>query len=211
MIDDVSIGARVRKEADTLGNTTYDEQYENGSFLREKKEEESATITYIDRWHQDGQGNWIRDVKTFDLSNLEENLKDFDISIFDGVNKEVLKYAFGEPISSDTDKKKSISEEEKNALPYLKATLYYIDYDKQKKMKESKSVNAVVTLLYIIGTLAEGTLVAAMLISPYRKEAFDWRDEKISDIDELIRRLELDINEIKIKDINQKILKKDKP
>lgn len=176
------------KEFDNLDNIRYEKQYDDF-------EESNDILSYHSKWEKDDAGFYSRKIEVYNLKKLTEE------EIFELFNKDDLNLQdiFGEPISSKTEIKNNVSEEELNDEAYLQAVMYSIDKNDYIMVKETLETNIGVTFLYILVTaLTElGVCIIRVQVTDF---SFSYHVKKIKsqykDIDEkeLIKKLEIKRN-----------------
>ena len=191
--DNITKNAKVMKELDTEGNTSYYEQYEDF--------DKTATISRVGKWHMGKDGNFERQIKIYDAKKIDEFKEDITIEKLNRIGIDSLEYIFGEPIIERTERKNKLTLEEQNAAPYLKATVYYEDKDKNITTKESTSNNVVQTACFVIVALNLGRILEKIL-KALNDNSYSKRRNKISDVEEKINKLKEEMN-------NDEVIKQD--
>ena len=175
-----------KKEIDSLGNKTYEQQYsENNNFV--------GSISYIGKWEEQTDGFYSRNIKTYSTNKVNEDIitrivDDNDITSLDEI--------FGRPTSSKIETKNNLTKEELDSKEYLQAVIYSISDDDFIIIREDAETNLYSTIAWIASTLFLGFGVSLFsTATPF----FDYKyyieriNEKypLVDADELRKKLEI--------------------
>ena len=162
-----------KKEIDSYGNTTIEEQY--GNFYNEKN-----TISHYGKWENCEDGFYKRDVNVYSTKNLTNDSIE---KIINDNNNISLNSVLGEPIETKVEKKNNLSHEEIMSDESLKATIYFEDKNISISTKD-KNETKMLKQLNIAMVIAMGAF-CCYGIHAYRKfDNFNFK-HKISKIKEI--------------------------
>lgn len=155
-----------KKEIDSYGNITLEEQYSN--FDNEKN-----TITHYSKWEKCEDGFYQRNVNVYSTKNLTEDKIEKIINDNDDIS---LNNVLGDPIETKVEKKNNLSNEEIMNESYLKATIYFEDESISISTKDNDS-NIILKQLIITIFSAMGAF-CCYGIHEYRKfKDFNFKHE----------------------------------
>ncbi len=137
-----------RKEIDSFGNISYEEQYQEFGNTQ-------GTISYFGNWIPKDDGFFSREVKTYKITEISEDIVEIIVNNTDAIS---LEKVFGEPISSSIQTKNNLTEDELEKPEFLQAVIYSQIDDNFIVVKEPIEFNSAVTALYILTTLMAFTL-----------------------------------------------------
>lgn len=160
ILDDQKKYLETKKEMDSLGNIRYEQQYEEFNST-------AATISYVSKWEKASDGFYSRDVKTYNINEITE---DIITKVINDVDILSLDEMFGKPKSS-VETKNNLTDEELETKPHLQAVMYSKSDDDFIVVKESILANVSITVLWILITI-----IVEVLPLYYRDEisSFDY-------------------------------------
>ena len=133
---------------DSKGGISLLEGYDKGDIL-EDENNYRETISISSVWKQNKDGSYSKKIKTYQI-DLNKDLLD---KIIKNINSGNIDKMLGEPISVDTEKRMSLTEEELNSGIFWEADYLDTDPSKTRFEKESGSRNFWGTAAYIILTI----------------------------------------------------------
>lgn len=110
-----------RETVDSLGNNRTYSKYDKSYTLNTGK------ITHVTKWELNENNEYERTTKVYDIGNLKPEIAKNVISNNETI--ESLDEMFGEPINSEKEIGKNLTEEELNKPEYLEVVTYSRDYD----------------------------------------------------------------------------------
>ena len=140
--DDVKRNLEIKKELDSNGKIRYEEQYN-------KFDDAISTVSYFEKWQRETNGLYSRNVKTYIVDRIPEDILNKVLNEKFISLDEVL----GEPMSSKVEKKNNLTHEEINADSYIQAIIYKTINDDYIIVKEPVVDNIGITAIWIILTV----------------------------------------------------------
>lgn len=185
--DDIKKYLRTAKTYDSYGNVSYEEQYDDFK-------NPEGTVTYYSKWEKVDNEFYSREVKKYEIGKITNEEVEKLINSNDTASLEDI---FGKEVSSSTEKRNNLTEEEINRDPYLEALIYSESDNEFIVVKESVADNIGWTAVCLILAVA-----AEILPLGYRVEisSFDYEESlrrikessnSINNTRELKKRLEI--------------------
>ena len=170
-----------RKEFDSLGNSKYEELYEN--------EDEKSTLTYKTKWLKKENGLYERTLKTYQIKDLDETKIKEIVQ-----NKEInsLEEVFGKPIMISTEIEPNLAQEQLKEDSYLQAIIYLENKDKFVYVKESILENAIGAILIYLA------IIALIKASQQSKSKFNY--------DEIMMQINQEYPDIPVSELEKKLV-----
>ncbi len=119
-------------------------------------------VIYYSKWNQNDEGYFERDIKKYDINNMNDYVLEKLIAEPETVDK--LESIFGSAIVDAKEVKEHVEQEELNTPAYIETTIYSKDNNQVMKIKESVNTNEVETLMAILLTL-----ITCGMIKVYRE------------------------------------------
>ena len=142
LTDDVKKQLEIKKEIDSLGNVHTEEQY--GRY-----EDTLEYLTYYGKWELNQANVYEREVRTYSLGNVSEELV---YEIFDNIDNISLDNLLGGNFSYKVEKRNRINKHELEAEPFLEAVIYDKDKNDYIIAKEDVSENIALTFVWLVLT-----------------------------------------------------------